>query len=1030
MSTNLISGLSSGFDWQSLVDQLIAVEHQRVDTVTAKQTADKKKLAEWQSFNTKLLAFKTAAGNLKKVENFGLYKASLTSDSSTIKAADLLSVSTSATASIGSYSLKVNNIATANKLSSGSFALSSEALGAGYAGDILINGTAISISATDSLLNVRDKINNANSGASPTGVTASLVNYGAGDYRLLLASDATGAAGISLLNGSASDLLTKFGFADTSRTAKNHIVGGDQTDRFSSTSLSIQSLLGLTAAQTAAAGDIVINGQSIGAIDLSTDTLSSLQSKFAAAGLTVSINSETENGLTSYRLMISGAANTYTDKNNILETLGVLKSGVSDVLGVTGSTANTAGGQAITSTTLLKDIDGYTGYQNTDYIHLEGTDSNGSAVSDDTFALSDTATVGDLLGKIRDLFGDVTASIDGSGKLVVVDNTPGASPLALKVAVKNQGGTAEDTLRFDGDNDLGAAITVRKRQLIAGADASVTLDGVTITQSDNTLDDILSGVSLNLLKADTNTTITLNIGRDTDALMTKFNAFVTSYNSVASYIRTQSSYDDTNKAAGGILFADGTLRSVKSDLTSTLLQSVWGVSADFSTMGLIGISVDKVGQLSIDSSKLSGYLTTNFNDIQNLFTVNGTTSTGTLTYIASGTETKEGEFTVHIDTAATRSTSAASDNVSLSGAETLTITQGDVAATVALTAGMSMTQMIAAINSEMATVRTQTLASANPLYADGGQASTITAATKWNSIYDGSGASVGLVNGDRISFSGTNRSGESISGSYTISDVGADSVQGLLSAVETAFDSQVTAAVNASGQIVVTDKTTGSSKLALTLDTTQAHSLNFGTVLAENTGGQKGRYAMEITASADSGNHLVLTQNNYGTGNGFVIHQQNNLLWTGGDQTVDNGVDVAGTINGEAATGSGQTLKGNSGDANVDGLSLKYTGSVGGIDVGTVKLTLGIAELFDRALSGITDSLDGYVTFKQKSIQEEINNYTKQIEEMEARLARKKEVMTTKYVAMEVAMQKIQNQSSWLTSQVAAASKGWYTSAS
>ena len=92
--------------------------------------------------------------------------------------------------------------------------------------------------------------------------------------------------------------------------------------------------------------------------------------------------------------MVSGAANTYTDKNNILETLGFIHGGVSDVYGVTGDVANTVGGAVITTATLIKDIDGYTGYLNTDYIHLGGKDTNGVDVSDDTFMLSDTATVG------------------------------------------------------------------------------------------------------------------------------------------------------------------------------------------------------------------------------------------------------------------------------------------------------------------------------------------------------------------------------------------------------------------------------------------------------------------------------------------------------------------------------------------------------------------------------------------------------------------------------------------------------------
>ncbi|MCE5284081.1 MAG: flagellar filament capping protein FliD [Deltaproteobacteria bacterium] len=1025
MSTNFISGLSSGFDWESVVTQLIQIEHKKVDLIDEKKTATEKKLTEWQSFNTKLLALKTASGNLKEAADFNLFTASMTTDNSDVDGTDLLTVTASETASVGSYALKINNLAAAQKLSSGSFASNSTALGTGYAGDILINGTVITVAATDTLKSVMAKINNANSGTDPTGVTASIISYSSNDYRLVLTSDETGADGIGLLNGGASDVLSAFGFTDTARTAKNHLAGGDQTDRFTSTNISIQALLGLTDAQASAAGDIVINGHSVGDIDLSTDTLATLQTKLAGAGLTVSVTTETEDNQAYYRLLVSGSANTYTDKNNILETLGLIKGGVSDVYGVTGNVANTAGGTAITADTLLKDIDGYTGYLNTDYIHLEGTNTNGVGVSDDSLTISDTTTVGDLLAKIESVFGDVTASVTGDGKISIVDNTPGTSPLAVKIGAKNSGGGDDTTLLFDTDGDLGSATSVRKRQIVAGADASVTVDGVTVTRSTNTINDILTGVTLDLLKADTGTTVNLEVGRDIDAIVSNITTFVTNYNAVSSYIKQQSTYDETTQKTGGVLFGDGTLASVKSSLTTLLVQNVWGVSSEFSTLGLVGVNVDRQGQLSIDDDKLRDYLTTNFNDIQKLFTANGTASVGALEYISHDNQTKEGEYTVHITTAATQSTSAASDNTSLSGDESLTITEGENVATVNLTSSMTMSQIVNAINSELATVYTQSLAGGEQLYADGTQSATITASTKWNSVYDSTGGSANIADGDVITFSGTNHNGTSISGSYSITNAATDSVQGLLSAIETAYGNDVTAAINASGKIVITDKTTGKSDLSLNLNYAQAHDLDFGSALATNPDGQEGRYAMSITALADATNHLVLNHDTYGTGHSFTIHQANNLLWTGGDQTVNNGVDVAGTINGEAATGSGQVLTGDSGDANVDGLSIKYTGTASGVDVGTIKLTFGVAELYDRALFTITDSIEGYVPFKEESLQNSINDYETQIDEMEARLALKQELMINQFTQMELAIQKIQSQSSWLSSQIEAAKSGW-----
>jgi flagellar hook-associated protein 3 FlgL len=129
---------------------------------------------------------------------------------------------------------------------------------------------------------------------------------------------------------------------------------------------------------------------------------------------------------------------------DVFRTLHALKDALaSDAI------ANTAGGTPVTADTLLRDIDGYTGYLNTDYLHLEGTDTSGNAVSDDTLQITDTTTIGDLLGKIESAFGDVTASIASDGKLKVTDNTSGASLLAVKINVRNADNSPDSTLQFN-----------------------------------------------------------------------------------------------------------------------------------------------------------------------------------------------------------------------------------------------------------------------------------------------------------------------------------------------------------------------------------------------------------------------------------------------------------------------------------------------------------------------------------------------------------------------------------------------------
>ncbi len=1156
LSTNLISGLSSGFDWRSMIDQLMAVEHRPVDLVTAKKTDTETKLTEWQTANTKLLALKTAAAGLKDPDVFQVFAATMSTNSSTVKASDLLSLSTTDTATPGTYSLKVTNLAQAQKLSSNPFTSQTTALGSDYAGDIVINGKVVTINATDTLAGAAGSINNLNTGSNPSGVTASVINFGANDYRLILTSDTTGAEGISLLNGSSVNLVQAFGWKDNqAATIKNSITLGAQSDRFTSATSAVGSLLGLTAG---ALSTVTIGGIGVD-INLATMSLTDIKTAIndvVPPEVSASVIEETVDNVKYYRLQIDGTQ-IFSDANNVLNTLGVLDHGSTDVSGKVSGNSMTTNGAYITAATVLTDIDGYNtftagGFPAGDYLALTGTDTSSGAVNA-TFNISSSTTVQNLLDEIKARYGAVLAYVTNDGK-IRVDDLSGGSVLAVNLT--DHIADANSKLEFVAlDADFGAA-AARQRQIIAGEDAAIELDGVMVTNTSNTIKDVIAGTTLNLIKEDAATTVSLTVGRDLDAIKKNIQDYVGKYNDLMSYINTQFSYDTEKKTTGGVLFGDGTLSSAKSDITALVTQTIWGVNSNFSIMGMIGITLDNNQLLTIDDALLTGYLQTNFNDVKALFTAQGTTSNTSLAYIASTKDSKAGDYTVHIDRAATRATETGSVNLAAGGAaDTLTVAQGSNTANIAITAGMTLNDIVNAANTEFNAVYTQTLSGSQQLKQDD-NVTAITAGTAWDNIYGTT-----LQNGDVMDFSGTSRGGTAISGSYAITNVATDTVQGLLSAIESAFSNQVTASISSSGRITVTDKFSGTSQLEIDIAEPAARGLDFGTVLTSNTDGVAGRYALAMTAADDGSGHLVIGNIDYGSGSSFTVSQDstdNNYdqmihtttanttsatngaayvtgatTWSdvyganvangdtitiGGmardgvtaisgtytvtDKTTDTidgllavienaytaqgtavdavirdgkiyledttsgassialtltannqgggtlalgtydqsttrdrdlglvngtyaGQNVAGTINGETATGSGQNLTGATGNANTAGLSIKYTGTANGADAGTVKLTLGLAALLDNTLFNITDSVDGYVPFKQKSLQDSVDDFTTQISEMEARLAQKQEMMVNRFVAMEMALSKIQNQSNWLTGQIDSAFSGW-----
>jgi flagellar hook-associated protein 2 len=362
---------------------------------------------------------------------------------------------------------------------------------------------------------------------------------------------------------------------------------------------------------------------------------------------------------------------------------------------------------------------------------------------------------------------------------------------------------------------------------------------------------------------------------------------------------------------------------------------------------------------------------------------------------------------------------------SLSQDTNLTITDSNgLTAQLVLKSGSNISDIVDAINAEVSDQKQQILVGSNQLYADEGKASFISADTKLNSIYDENGNPVALANGDNISFSGTDRSGNTVMGSFAISDTSTQTVGDLLSSINNAYGAGYSASIDSQGRITIKDLTAGTSELALNIT---SDSLDFGTIGVNPTAGdgsQSGRYAMDITASDNNG-ALELTSNSYGDHNFTVTTTGQDLgiaSTSSGGNDVKGEIRLGGSSTWMTMTGSGQTL---TGDANqgVDGLEVKYTGtSAGTISDSTntfdFTFTKGVGSVLSQALEQMSDSVTGYVTKTEQSLQTQMSNIDKNISDMEERITQDQEAMTQKYVQMETLISQLQSQSSWLTSQI------------
>jgi len=648
-------------------------------------------------------------------------------------------------------------------------------------------------------------------------------------------------------------------------------------------------------------------------------------------------------------------------------------------------------------------------------------DSTGTAAASDATALNlsggfqiegiaITVNVGDSLQDIAATINQansgatatgVSASVvkvaDNDFRLTLVSDATGAAGFTLSgIDLDAAGGLANLQLGAVGQGNA-------RTQLQAAQDAQISMDGLTVTRSSNSISDVLAGVTLTLKQADPAVAVNMSIDVDQQALRDNVQAFVDGYNQVQSYINAQFTFDQTTQTSGP-LSGEAVLRNLQSSLTSTLFQSVPGVAADRNSLVRIGIEPDASGQLLINETLFAPILATDQNAIRDLFVASGSSTDSSLQFLVHGDNTTSGTYSVNVTQAATQASvvGTADLSVGLASNQTVTLTESGSArqAIVNLTAGQTQAGIITSLNSEFTRVATEQRNLSTALTVGGLPAS---GSSTFNDL------ALGVTVGDTISIAGTARNGQAINYSYSVIDPAVDTVSSLLSSIQIAYNQQVIASLDASGKIQITDIQTGDSQLtvALTANNEGGGTLAFGadTVVTE------GRYALGLEAVI-AGNGVTIQSSSYGSSGGFSIAQSVDGLGIV-DQSAA-GLDVVGTINGLAASGRGQLLQGS--DGIVDGMGVFYSGSTTGVKDLTVGI--GIGARFDGQLALYTNPITGLFQNRVASSQDVYTTLTDRIAELEVQMEKQREILTAQFVSMESILASLKSTGSFLTQQV------------
>ena len=577
---------------------------------------------------------------------------------------------------------------------------------------------------------------------------------------------------------------------------------------------------------------------------------------------------------------------------------------------VTSSTSATAGSYSLTVSKLAQ----------AQQLVATGQSSNTASIGTGTITIDFGTITGGTLGSSTGQYSGATFTSAGNGvKTITIDssnntltgirdainnaaigvtativNDGGTSPYRLVLASDNSGSANSMKISVSGDSALSSLLsndpagTQNMSETTTAQNAAMTVNGISISKASNTVTDAINGVTLNLLTQTTSAT-TITVARDTTSVTSAVNAFVSAYNTLNSTIKQATAYDATTKTAA-ILNGESSVRNIQTQLRAVLNTPIAGGASAYTLLSQVGVTFQKDGSLSVDSTQLASALKTNFSDFAGLFASAGKTSDSLISFANSTSNSKAGSYAVNV---------------------TQLATQGNFVGTTA--AGTTISD------------------SNNTLSVS----------------LNGNTATITLSNG-----------------TYTAATLAAE-IQSKINGISTFSSASSTVKVTQTGGVLTltSDLYGAASKVSITGGTAQDY------------------------------------------------------LGLGSSATATTGVDVAGTINGIAARGFGQSLTGATGDAS-EGIKINITGGSTGAR-GTVNYSQGYAGNLTKLVDALLDS-DGPITSRTDGLSATIKRLENDQTRLTDRLTTIEKRYRTQFTALDTLMASMSTTSTYLTQQITA----------
>ncbi len=308
-----------------------------------------------------------------------------------------------------------------------------------------------------------------------------------------------------------------------------------------------------------------------------------------------------------------------------------------------------AGAQALASRDVFADRDATSVGQGT--LTLNVGDKTTNLTID-----SSNDTLQGLANAINDSDAGVSAGVIDTGNgfqlVLSADETGTANAVSISVS-GDTGGTDTDNqglsrFAFNTGMDTDAGL----QETIAASDAVMKINGVEVTRSTNSFENVIDGLTFDITETGSST---IKVQQDLGAVADRVQGFVDKFNSLQSTIDSLAGFN-AEAGVGSLLTGDSTVRSIQNQLRQVLTRVVPGLeNSSVRSLADVGITTNfETGGLEFDRARFEEQLKNNPDDVTALFAEQGRATDSQVEFVRSGLNTEPGRYDINITQAATQ----------------------------------------------------------------------------------------------------------------------------------------------------------------------------------------------------------------------------------------------------------------------------------------------------------------------------------------------------------------------------------------